>query len=207
MIADLWIPAVWAQYRVGNLTPLFRDVLLRLQKFDRGQGIWPAHETLAEHANCCVRTVRDALKQGRALGLVDWVSGAGRRISNRYTLLVPKVAAEIGKRLSRTAARMAAQAKAVARALVGRVRREGQQREDNKRLTEQRNGWKIWPEPRAPLRSVTEQLAILASWEQEKAHTGKLTAGSAASQCPEGIQKKGAYEKRGYDLIILTSPQ
>ena len=28
MTADLWIPAVWAQFRAGNLTPLFRDVLL-----------------------------------------------------------------------------------------------------------------------------------------------------------------------------------
>ena len=74
MKADLWIPAVWAQFRAGNLTPLFRDVLLRLQKFDRGQGLWPAHETLAERAACSVRTVRDALKQGRALGpfIVLW---------------------------------------------------------------------------------------------------------------------------------------
>ncbi len=176
MMADLWIPAVWAQFRAGNLTPLFRDVLLRLQKFDRGQGLWPAHETLAERTGCCVRTVRDALKQGRALGLVDWVSGAGRRTSNRYTLLLPKVAAEAGTRLSRTAARLAARAKAVARALVGRMRREGEHQEASKRPTGQASGWKAWPEPHAPVRSVAEQLAILASWEQEKAHKARLVA-------------------------------
>ncbi|MGI4944708.1 MAG: hypothetical protein ACRYHQ_29820 [Janthinobacterium lividum] len=180
MTADLWIPAVWAQFRAGNLTPLFRDVLLRLQKFDRGQGLWPAHETLAERAGCCVRTVRDALKQGRALGLVDWVSGASRRTSNRYTLLLPRVAAEAGTRLSRSAARLAARAKAVARALVGRMRREGEQQEASKRPTGQGSGWRAWPEPQAPVRSVAEQLAILASWEQEKAHKVRPAAGTTA---------------------------
>ena len=39
MNPKFWILAVWAHYRAGNLTPLFRDVLLRLQKFDRGQGL------------------------------------------------------------------------------------------------------------------------------------------------------------------------
>ena len=126
--------------------------------------------------------MRDALKQGRALGLVDWVSGADRRTSNRYTLLLPRVAAEVGTRLSRSAARLAARAKAVARALVGRKRREGEHQETSKRPTRQGSGWKAWPEPQAPLRSVAEQLAILASWEREKAHKAKLVAGTAASR-------------------------
>lgn len=131
MNPTLWIPAVWAQYRAGNLTPLFRDVLLRLQKFDRGRGLWPAHDTLAEAARCSVRTVQDALAQGRRLGLLDWVSGAGRRTSNRYSLTLPKVAVEAGVRLGRAASRAVAKVAALGRALVGRMREEGEQTASN----------------------------------------------------------------------------
>ena len=178
MNPTLWIPAVWAQYRAGNLTPLSRDVLLRLQKFDRGQGLWPAHDTLAEAARCSVRTVQGALAQGRRLGLLDWVSGAGRRTSNRYSLTLPSAAAETGARLGRVAVRAAARVAALGRALVGRMRMEGEQA-DSKRPTGQGSGRKTWPQPQAPARSVAEQLAILASWSQQEAHTAKLTAGRA----------------------------
>lgn len=171
MNVTLWIPAVWAQYRARNLTPLFRDVLLRLQKFDRGQGLWPAHETLAGQACCSVRTVRDALAQGRRLGLVDWVSGAGRRTSNRYTLMLPKMAAKAGERLGRTAARAVAKVTALGRALVGKMcsEREQNKQTSSKRPTGEKSGWSAWPEPHAPVRSVAEQLAILAKWKQEEA--------------------------------------
>ena len=179
MNADFWIPAVWTQFRAGNLTPLFRDVLLRLQKFDRGQGLWPAHETLAERSRCSVRTVQDALAQGRRLGLVDWVSGAGRRTSNRYRLTLPKVTAEAGARLGRAAASAIARVAALGKALVGRMR-GGAKQTASKRPTGQGSGWKAWPKPQAPVRSVAEQLAILASWDQEKARTTKLMAGTAA---------------------------
>ena len=179
MTAELWIPAVWAQFRAGNLTPLFRDVLLRLQKLDRGQGLWPSHETLAERARCSVRTVQDALRQGRALGLVDWVSGAGRRTSNRYSLTLPKVAAEAGARLGRTASRAVAKVAALGKALGGKMRKGAEQQETNKRPTGQGSGWKVWPQPQAPARSVDEQLAMLASWSKEEAHTAWLTAGTA----------------------------
>jgi hypothetical protein len=173
MNATLWIPAVWAQYRASNLTPLFRDVLLRLQKFDRGQGLWPAHDTLAECTRCSVRTVQAALAQGRRLGLVDWVSGAGRRTSNRYTLTLPKVAAEAGARLGRAAARAVARVAALGKALVGKMRGVTKQGA-SKRPTGQGSGWKAWPEPQAPLRSVAEQLAILASWGQEEAQATNM---------------------------------
>ena len=167
MAADLWIPAVWAQFRAGNLTPLFRDVLLRLQKFDRGQGLWPAHDTLAECSRCSVRTVQDALTQGRRLGLVDWVSGAGRRTSNRYSLTLPKVAAEAGIRLRRTAARALARVAALGKSLVGKMRGETQQA-GSKRPTGEGSGWKAWPAPQAPLRTVAEQLAILEGFKKEE---------------------------------------
>ena len=130
MTADLWVPAVWTQFRAGNLTPLFRDVLLRLQKFDRRRGLWPSHNTLAEGARCSVRTVQDALKQ---------------------------------------ASRIVAQAKVMARALVGKMRGRKEHQEANKMLTGQRSELQAWPQPQAPLRSVAEQLAILASWTQEEA--------------------------------------
>ena len=142
--------------------------------------MWPSHETLAEAARCSIRTVQDGLRQGRALGLVDWISGASRRTSNRYTLTLPKVAAEAGVRLGRVASRVAARAKKLARALVGRMRGEGKHQEVSKRPTGQGSGWRVWAEPRAPLRSVAEQLAILASWEQEKAHKARLAADTTA---------------------------
>lgn len=107
MTADLWIPAVWTQFRAGNLTRAFRDVLLTLQTFDRSAGIYPSHATLAARAACAVRTVQEALRQGRALGLVSWCSGAFRRTSNRYAFTLPRAAAQAGARLSRVAARIA----------------------------------------------------------------------------------------------------
>lgn len=180
MIADLWIPAVWTQFRAGNLTPLFRDVLLRLQKFDRGQGLWPSHDTLADRTACSVRTVQEALRQGRALGLVTWVSGAGRRTSNRYSLTLPKVAAEAGTRLGRSATRAVARVAALGKALVGRMRGGGEQAA-SKRPTGQGSGWKAWPKPQAPVRSVEEQLAILTSWAQEKAQTSGSAARTGAT--------------------------
>ncbi len=168
-----WTAAVWDHYTAGNLTPLFRDVLLRLQKFDHGQGLWPAHETLAEKAYCSVRTVQDALAQGRRLGLVDWVSGAGRRTSNRYSLTLPKVAAEAGARLRRAATRAVARVAALGKRLVGKLC-GGAEQAASKRPTRQGGGWKAWPEPQAPVRSVTEQLAILASWGQEEAQAANI---------------------------------
>lgn len=174
MNVDLWIPAVWAQYRAGNLTPLFRDVLLRLQKLDRGQGLWPSHDTLAERTRCSIRTVQDALRQGRVLGLVDWISGAGRRTSNRYTLTLPEVAAVAGARLARTGAQAVAKVAAIGRALVGRMRGEGKQQEFSKRPTGKGSGWKTWPQPQAPVRSVAEQLAILANYSREEKQADPL---------------------------------
>ena len=180
MDAAVWIPAVWTQFRAGNLTPLFRDVLLRLQKFDRGRGLWPSHDTLADRTGCSVRTVQEALRQGRALGLVAWVSGAGRRTSNRYSLTLPKMAAEAGARLGRTAARAVARVAALGKALVGRMR-SGTEQAASKRPTGQGREWKAWPEPQAPVRSVAEQLTILASWAHEKAQTVGSTTGTAAT--------------------------
>ncbi len=175
MTADLWIPAVWTQFRAGNLTRAFRDVLLTLQTFDRSAGIYPSHATLAVRAACAVRTVQEALRQGRALGLVSWCSGASRRTSNRYALTLPRTAAQAGARLSQVAARIAGRAAAVARALVGRRRQKGEQ-ENNPGAAGQ--GWRSWPAPHAPLRTVAEQLEILAEFRKEEGQRERKKAAS-----------------------------
>jgi hypothetical protein len=170
MIADRWTPAVWTQFRTGNLTRAFRDVLLTLQTFDGNGGLYPSHATLAARAACAVRTVQEALRQGKALGLVYWFSGASRRTSNRYVLTVPKAAAQTGARLLRAAARVAGKAAALARALVGKRRQEGEQKNNPEARG---RGWCGWPAPQAPLRTVTEQLEILASFSKQEGQCEK----------------------------------
>ena len=165
MIADQWTPAVWTQFRTGNLTRAFRDVLLTLQTFDGRCGLYPSHATLAARAACAVRTVQEALRQGRALGLVSWHSGASSRTSNHYVLTLPRVAAEAGARLSRAASRLARRAAAVARALVGKPRQEGEQKINPGKAGP---GWRDWPAPQEPLRSVAEQLEILAGFRKQE---------------------------------------
>ena len=97
----LWIPLVWAAFRRGELSHIYRDVLLRLPPF-RGKGglIFPSHETLAHRAGCSVSTVKRALAAGRALGLIDWRGvwrrswgWASKRSSNLYSLIWPQAAA------------------------------------------------------------------------------------------------------------------
>jgi hypothetical protein len=84
---------IWLEFRAGNLTRAHRDVLLCLAGY--GRVAWPSHQTLADRANCCVRTVQRALEAARDLGLVTWVERRVRagwrwlRTSNRYTLTVP----------------------------------------------------------------------------------------------------------------------
>jgi len=100
-----WTARVWAEFRAGNLTRAWRDVLLTLRTY-RGHGglICPAHDTLAERAKCSARTVQRALQQARALGLVSWaerrVRAAWRwlRASNRYVLELPADPVQPGPR-------------------------------------------------------------------------------------------------------------
>src|SRR3954453_14021795 len=73
-------PTTWCGYirrahRDGHLTRAWRDVLLELHGY-RGHGgiAWPAHATLADRAECCVRTVQRALEAARELGLVSWTA-------------------------------------------------------------------------------------------------------------------------------------
>ncbi len=140
-------------------------MLLTLRTFDGRGGLYPSHAALAARAICAVRTVQEALRQGRALGLVSWHSGASRRTSNRYVLSVPRAAAEPGACLSRAAFRLTRKVTAVARALVGKPRQEGEQKINPGRAG---LGWNSWPAPHAPLRTVSEQLEILAGFRKEE---------------------------------------
>jgi hypothetical protein len=99
-----WTERVWREFRAGNLTRTFRDVLLTLHSYRGCTGIWPSHETLASRAKCSVRSVQRALQAGRTLGLVGWVERRVRaawrwlKASNRYVLALPEGAAEPGLR-------------------------------------------------------------------------------------------------------------
>jgi hypothetical protein len=100
-----WTTRVWLEYRVGNLTRAYRDVLLTLHTY-RGPGgvAWPAHETLAARACCCVRTVQRALRQAAILDLVAWHERRRRagwrwlRTSNLYRFVAPAAPVQPGMR-------------------------------------------------------------------------------------------------------------
>jgi Helix-turn-helix domain len=104
-MSEPWITRVWREYRADNLTRAYRDVLLTLRTF-RGHGgqCWPSHETLADRAECCTRTVGRALKQAQHLGLVDWRERRVRagwrwlRSSNLYRFITPTVPVQAGMR-------------------------------------------------------------------------------------------------------------
>jgi hypothetical protein len=95
-LTNPWRDRVWKEFRAGNLTRAYRDVLLTLATF-RGAGglICPAHATLADRTQCSASTVRRALAQAFRVGLVSWEERRIRagwrwlRTSNAYRLAVP----------------------------------------------------------------------------------------------------------------------
>jgi hypothetical protein len=104
-----WFSRVYREYEAGNLTPLWRDVLRALGRFDACRlGIFPSHAFLARRARCSVRTVQRALQAARRLGLVEWtetrVRAAWRALRgpNRYALKVPATAVQSGSHGPRT---------------------------------------------------------------------------------------------------------
>ena len=94
-MGNTWENKIWALFKAGELTRAFKDALLCLPKF-RGRGgfIFPSHEAIAKRAKCCTKTVGNALKAARALGIVGWIarrkpaSWGTEQTSNLYTLLV-----------------------------------------------------------------------------------------------------------------------
>jgi DNA-binding transcriptional MocR family regulator len=91
-----WTTRIWQEFRAGNLTRAYRDVLLTLHTY-RGTGgtAWPSHETLADRAECCTKTVQRALAQAKELDLINWAERRVRagwrwlRTSNLYRFVVP----------------------------------------------------------------------------------------------------------------------
>lgn len=100
-----WIARIWAEFRAGNLTRAYRDVMLTLATF-RGAGglICPSHATLAVRAKCCVKTVQRALAMADQLGLVSWAERRAQsgskwvRTSNTYRLLAAVGTVQSGQR-------------------------------------------------------------------------------------------------------------
>jgi hypothetical protein len=170
-----WIARVWREFHAHNLTPTWRDVLLSLRSFRGRDGtICPAHATLGQAVRCHENTVQRALQAARDLRLVDW---AGRRVrlgwralrtSNSYVLLVPKapvIEAEAAPypRLLRAGS---------VRALLAGFctnHQNGGGGETNKQTgpRNERAGGRLGLElrrlvPHAPVRTVAQQLALLA---------------------------------------------
>jgi DNA-binding transcriptional MocR family regulator len=96
-----WTARIWSEFHAGNLTPVWKDVLLTLRTF-RGLGgtAWPSHATLAKRARCSPSTVLRALKRADELGLVRWAERRVRagwrwlRTSNVYRFLMPETPVE-----------------------------------------------------------------------------------------------------------------
>ena len=87
-----WTTRVWREFRAGNLTRAYRDVLLTLRTFRGSGGVCtPSHATLADRAGCSASTVLRTLQQALRLGLVSWAERRMRagwrwlRNSNAYT--------------------------------------------------------------------------------------------------------------------------
>ena len=68
-------PQVWARRRPLVWVGRNGSHIVELHGYRGTGGIaWPAHATLAERAECCVRTVQRALEAARELGLVSWTA-------------------------------------------------------------------------------------------------------------------------------------
>jgi hypothetical protein len=80
--ASLWATRVWHEFRAGNLTRAFRDVLLKLNAYARGGVAFPSQATLAARTACSVRTVARALAVARDLDLISWAERRVRRGPN-----------------------------------------------------------------------------------------------------------------------------
>ena len=98
-----WLARVKAEWLAGNLTDKGRIVLMEMATFTRCRfGIWPSHALLARRARCCVRTVQEALREARGLGLLEWWQQRVRavwrslRSVNRYVLRLPEGSVQPG---------------------------------------------------------------------------------------------------------------
>jgi hypothetical protein len=196
-----WCGYVRRAHRDGHLTRHWRDVLLELHSYRGAGGIaWPAHATLAERAECCVRTVQRALEAARDLGLVSWTARRLRagwrslRSSNAYRLERPQTPLELVPGRRRPYVRLARQGsvRAVLSALGGSPRTaglfvRGDEKEEQRRAQEQGIfGFRLAPHP--PVRTAAEQIALLLGTfgaNAEAAGLGREQAEGGSIPAPE----------------------
>jgi hypothetical protein len=97
-----------AHRAAGRLTATAHDIAeVLLHRLGTDGQLDPSHDTIANDALCCARTVRRALARLRDLGLVRWtlrLVRAGWRIeqtSNQYELLAPTLQPRTGGQTGR----------------------------------------------------------------------------------------------------------
>jgi len=76
--------------KFGKITKHQRDVYLAVLSFFGKDGCFPSHAKIADEAEVCERTVRNALKEARLRGWIDWTNEwTGRfQSSNHYRITV-----------------------------------------------------------------------------------------------------------------------
>jgi hypothetical protein len=91
-----WRHRLLAERDLKNLTDLHVRILLDAHwRLDQGETEW-SHAAVADAQKVAVRTVGDAYRRARLLGLLDWeaqfrdVQGVRRRAVNRYRLVMPE---------------------------------------------------------------------------------------------------------------------
>jgi hypothetical protein len=110
----------------------------------RWQNPMPSHAKLARAADCCERTVQNALNRFRELGLLTWRHQAARmrsgqwlRLPNRYRFMATFLLS------------------------AGAAKEEGSKTQTPKLSLGKLPNWPLKPPPHPPVRTVAQQLAIL----------------------------------------------
>ena len=146
-----WFSRLKREYEAHNLEAKEYLALCELGRFAGCRfGLTPSHATLAARARCHVSTVARGLQKARALGLVSWaatrVRAAWRSLQgpNRYTLTFPS--------------------DPVRRKPWFRTDCHDDGRDTYERKKEAQQVWRACGrlEPHPPIRSVQEQLRLLA---------------------------------------------
>lgn len=99
--AFLWRQRLGAERDLKNITDLHTRILLFIHGAILDGEDQMSHAAVAEALKVGVRTVGDAYRRAKALGLLAWeaqlrlVQGVRRRTVNRYWLVMPDVVAEV----------------------------------------------------------------------------------------------------------------
>jgi hypothetical protein len=93
----LWRQRLLTERLMRNITVVHERILLHLHSLIEGGEAEPSHSELVESLGFGISTVKDALRRGRALGLLDWdrqyvtlADGSRRQVANRYRLSMPQ---------------------------------------------------------------------------------------------------------------------